>query len=188
MSRRRTLELTLDIAAALMAVLALIFLVRERVAPWIAERSVVDPGEVVKQPPSLVDAQTGDSIVFPAGTATLLLVFRSTCPTCERAAPAWNRLATGDTWQTTAVGLERPQSAAAYAAAHLPDARIAVPRDMDRFTRRFRISVVPTTLVIDREGRLAARHAGPLEELDVQALRRHVEPPALRFPSKGDLR
>jgi len=178
MSRRRTLELALDVAVGLMAVLALYFLVRERVAPWVAERSIVDPGEAVQQSPSLVDAETGDSILFRAGAATLLLVFRSTCPTCERTAPSWNRLAESAAWETTAVGLEDPQTAAAYAATHLKDARVAVPRDIDRFTRRFRISVVPTTLVIDREGRLAARHAGPLEELDVQALRRAVEPPA----------
>ena len=115
-------------------------------------------------------------LLIPA--AALLLVFRSTCPTCERTAPSWNRLSESAVWETTAVGLESPHTAAAYAATHLNDARVAVPRDIDRFTRRFRISVVPTTLVIDREGRLAARHAGPLEELDVQALRRAVEPPA----------
>ncbi len=177
MSRRTRREMALDIVVGLTAVLALFFLIRERVAPWIAERSVVDPGETVGQVPSLVDAETGDSIAFQSGTATLFLVFRSTCPTCERTAPAWNRLAASNAWQTTAIGLESRQTAAAYAATHLTAARVAVPQDIDRFTRRFRINVVPTTLVIDREGRLAARHAGPLEELDVQALRRHVDLP-----------
>lgn len=177
MSRRTRWNLIVDIVIALTAVLALVFVARERVVPWIAERSVVDPGETVGQAPSLLDAVTGDSISYPSGAATLLLVFRSTCPTCERAAPAWNRLAAGGAWETTAIGLESPQTAAVYAATHLPAARVAVPQDVDRFARRFRINVVPTTLVIDREGRLVARHAGPLGELDVQALRRHVEPP-----------
>ena len=91
MSRRRRLELALNVAVGLMTVLALYFLVRERVAPWIAERSVVDPGEALQQSPSLVDAETGDSILFRAGEATLLLVFRSTCPTCRQFSPSLNR-------------------------------------------------------------------------------------------------
>ena len=108
----------------------------------------------------------------PAGDAAhLLLVFRSTCPTCEQALPAWNRLARSSRWRTTAIGLETAGAAAAYASERIPAARVAVPRDPDRFTRRFRISVVPTTLVIDRGGRLVARHAGPLEEADLEALR-----------------
>ena len=188
MSRRTWRELALDIVVGLTAVLALFFLVRERLVPWISERSVLDPGELVKEAPFLVDAETGDSIAFQAGAANLLLVFRSTCPTCERAVPAWNRLAAGDAWRTTAIGLESPDAAVAYAGDRLPSARVAVPKDIDRFTRRFRIGVIPTTLVIDREGRLVARHAGPLQESDVQALRRHVGPSTQPLRSEGDPR
>jgi len=138
---------------------------------------------MVREAPVLVDAESGDSIAFQTGAATLLLVFRSTCPACKRAVPVWNRLAADGSWQTTAIGLESPGAAVAYAGDHLPSARVAVPGDIDRFTRRFRISVIPTTLVIDREGRLVARHAGPLEESDVQALRRDVgsSTPSLRL-------
>lgn len=178
MARRRGREWVLDVLVGLTAVLALSLVVRERVAPWIAERSVVDPGEAIGQPPSLLDPETGDSLPFRGDTANLLLVFRSTCPTCERALPAWNRLAGNGDWTTTAVGLERPGPAAAYAGAHLPAARAAVPSDIREFTRRFRIGVVPTTLLIDRGGHLVARHAGPLEDSDIDAFRRHVEPSA----------
>lgn len=176
MSKRTRRDLALDILVGLTAVLALFFLVRERLAPWLADRSVLDPGEMVREAPALVDAQSGDTIVFQPGAASLLLVFRSTCPTCLENAPAWVRLAEGSHWQTTAVGLESMEAAARYASKHLARARVAVPQDMGRFTRRFRIEVVPTTLVIDREGRLAARHAGSLEELDIQALRSRVGP------------
>ena len=164
-------QLALDILVGLMAVVALSFVVRERLVPWLAERSVVDPGEAVREAPALVDAVTGDSLLFRQDAHTLLLVFRSTCPTCEQTAPAWTRLSTSAEWLTTAIGLEDPEGAAAYARVHLPAARVAVPADIDRFTRRFRIGVVPTTLVIDRGGRLVARHAGPLEESDIETLR-----------------
>ena len=164
-------QLALDILVGLMAIVALSFVVRERLVPWIAERSVVDPGEAVREAPALLDARTGDSLLFRQDAHNLLLVFRSTCPTCEQTAPAWTRLSTSAEWLTTAIGLEDPEGAASYARVHLPAARVAVPADIDRFTRRFRIGVVPTTLVIDRGGRLVARHAGPLEESDIETLR-----------------
>jgi thiol-disulfide isomerase/thioredoxin len=176
MAGRKSLERVLDIVVGLTAALALLFLVRERVLPWVAERSVIDPGEEVPAEPWLVDAETGDSVFLQPGAAQLLLVFRSTCPTCERAVPAWNRLSKHRAWTTTAVGLEGADAAAGYAGERLPEVLAAVPRDIERFTTRFRIGVVPTTLVIDRGGRLVARHAGPLEESDIEALRRHVEP------------
>jgi thiol-disulfide isomerase/thioredoxin len=175
---RRKRELVMDALVGLMAVLALSLLVRERLIPWFAERSVVDPGEPVQPSPDLVLARSGDSVPFRRGEASLLLVFRSTCEACARALPAWNRLAGEARWSTTAIGLEDAATASAYAADRLPDARVAVPRDIDRFAFRFRVAVVPTTLLIDREGRLVARRAGPLEEHDVQALRRLVGLPA----------
>lgn len=171
MARKARSERALDIVIGLTAVLALSFGVRERLVPWILERSVVDPGEAVGEAPVLIDAGTGDSLPLAGEAAHLLLVFRSTCPTCEQALPAWNRLARSSRWRTTAIGLETAGAAAAYASERIPAARVAVPRDPDRFTRRFRISVVPTTLVIDRGGRLVARHAGPPEEADLEALR-----------------
>jgi thiol-disulfide isomerase/thioredoxin len=175
MPRRKRREWILDIVVGLAALFALFLVVRERVIPWVAERSVLDPGETVTVGPSLVDAETGDSISLPRGTPHLLLVFRSTCPTCERAVPAWNRLSRRGAWMTTAIGLESPEAAARYAGERLPDARAAVPRDIERFATRFRIDVVPTTLVIDRGGRLVARRAGPLEDSDIETLPRHVE-------------
>ena len=168
--------LALDLLVGLMALTALSFVVRERVLPWIEDRSIVDPGELVRDRLFLEDASTGDSIPWNPGAPTLLVVFRSTCPACQRAVPTWVELSSEGPWQTTAVGLEPAADAARYARTHLPLARAAVPRDIDAFVKRFRIQVVPTTLVIDREGRLAARHAGPLEASDVQELRRLVAP------------
>lgn len=176
MARRRWWKWVLDAVVGLTAVVALLIVVRERVMPWVAERSMLDPGEEVPAEPWFVDAQTGDSVVLQPGTAHLLLVFRSTCPTCERAVPGWNRLSRQAAWTTTAIGLESPESAARYAGKRLPGARTAVPADIERFATRFRIAVVPTTLVVDRGGRLVARHAGPLEESDIDVLRRHAGP------------
>jgi len=171
MAKRGSRAWILDGLVALMTVVALTFLVRERVLPWLADRSVVDPGETVRDAPALLDARTGEPIRFEPGDGHLMLVFRSTCPACARAWPGWRRLARDGRWMVTAIGLEAAEAAATYAGTRLPSARIAVPSDLEEFTRRFRIGVVPTTLVIDRGGRLAARHAGPLEDPDVEALR-----------------
>ena len=178
MAKRSPGQLALDILVAAAAVLALTLLVRERVVPWILERTVLDPGETVKEDPAFLDARSGDSLGPASGTGSLLFVFRSTCPVCDQAVPAWKRLADAGDWQTTAVGLEDPEPAAAYMDERLPGIPVAVPVDLDRFARRFRITVVPTTLLIDREGRLAARHAGPLEEPVVRELRRLAAPPS----------
>ena len=128
MARRKRRELALDILVGLAAALALSFLVRERLVPWIAERAVLDPGETLREAPSLLDARTGDSIQFREDAAMVLLVFRSTCPTCERAVPAWSRLVTGGPKQTMAVGLEGPATAADYVGERLPGVRVTVPR------------------------------------------------------------
>lgn len=171
MAKRRKREWILDGLVVLLAVVALSFLVRDRLLPWLADRSVLDPGETVRDAPSLLDARTGRPMRLEPEAGHLLLVFRSTCPACARAWPGWKRLARDGRWLVTAVGLEAGEAAAAYVGRRLPSARIATPADVTEFTRRFRIGVVPTTLVIDRGGRLAARHAGPLEEPDIEALR-----------------
>jgi hypothetical protein len=160
----------LDGLVALTALLALSFLVRERVLPWIAERSVLDPGETLRDAPGLLDARSSDPIALPGDSGHIVLVFRSTCAACARALPGWKRVLEGTRWQVTAVGLEDPETAVSYARAHLPGVRVSVPEDTRDFVRRFRIDVVPTTLVIDRGGRFAARHAGPLEEPVLEAL------------------
>jgi hypothetical protein len=177
MGGRNPWQLCLDIGVGMVAVLALSLLVRERVLPWIADLSVLDPGDTVGDPPALIEARTGDSMHVESGSDHLLLVFRSTCPACERNIPTWQGLAADGDWLTTAVGLEARETARSYAAPRLPTARVAVPTDVEEFTRRFRIGVVPTTLLIDREGRLVARHAGPLEDSDVVSLREHVGSP-----------
>ncbi len=176
MAKRKRGQLALDILVAGVAMLALTLFVRERLVPWILERYVLDPGELVDEVPALLDARTGAGVSPPEGRGSLLLVFRSTCPVCEDAVPAWNRLAAGDEWEVTAVGLEDAVPAAAYVDRHMPGLPVAVPADLDRFARRFRITVVPTTLLIDREGRLAARHAGPLEASVVSEIRRLAAP------------
>ena len=107
-----------------------------------------------------------------------MFVFRSTCAACERAAPEWARLARSEGMTAVAVGLEPAAEALPYARSRFPDARAAVATDPDRFAHQFRIRAVPTTLAIDREGRLAFRRAGPLEKSDATALHRLFAPSA----------
>lgn len=176
MGRRRRREVMLDGLTALAAIAALTFVARERVLPWLAERAVVDPGELIRERPRVLDALTGDSIALADGRATLLFVFRSTCPACTEAAPAWTALANGTPWSSFAVGLEPARPAARYASTALPRVRAVVPPDPADFARRFRIRVVPTTLAIDESGRLLLRRAGPLDDDDLDELRKLLHP------------
>jgi hypothetical protein len=170
MAKRGMRVWILDGLVALTALVALSFLVRERVLPWIADRAVLDPGETVRDAPGLLDARDAAPMDLEADSSHLVFVFRSTCAACARAVPGWRRLADDPKWQVTAVGLEDREAAVAYASSRLAGARIAVPADLRDFTHRFRIDVVPTTLVIDRGSRLAARHVGPLGEEVIEAL------------------
>lgn len=176
MAKRARGAWILDGLVGLIAILAVSMVVRDRVLPWIADRSVLDPGDTWRDDPSLLDAETGAPVVVDPGTDHLVLVFRSTCAACDRALPGWRRLADGNRWRVIAVGLESRESALTYARSRLPGTRVAVPGNLDEFTRRLRIGVVPTTLVIDHGGRLAARHAGPLEASVVEALRLEPRP------------
>jgi hypothetical protein len=141
MRRRRRREAILDALTALAAIAALTFLARERLVPWIEDRGIID--------------------ALSSGTPTLLFVFRSTCPACAAAVPAWSALSGAGAWTTLAVGLEPAHTAAAYAHSSLPTVRPVVPLDAAEFAKRFRIRVVPTTLAIDSGGRLVMRRVGP---------------------------
>lgn len=161
-----------DVALWVLAAGTLALVVRERLVPWIKEAAIVDPGDVATRRLSLTDASTGDPVTLEPGAATLLLVFRSTCSACERAAPAWRALAGSGDWTVLGVGLEPRAEAAAYVRSRLAGTRLVVPENSADFTRNFRIQVVPTTLLIDREGRLVLRRAGPLERSDLEEILR----------------
>jgi hypothetical protein len=174
MRRRRRREAILDALTALAAIAALTFLARERLVPWIEDRGIIDPGDAVEDR-EVLDAVTGDPIALSSGTPTLLFVFRSTCPACAAAVPAWSALSGAGAWTTLAVGLEPAHTAAAYAHSSLPTVRPVVPLDAAEFAKRFRIRVVPTTLAIDSGGRLVMRRVGPLDEEDLKELRRVID-------------
>ena len=174
MSRRSRRGVLMDLLTALVAVAAVTLLVRERLIPWLEDRAIVDPGDPVGSELALVDAVSGDSVRLSKDSSAVLLVFRSTCPACERVAPAWSRMVGLAGTTVIAIGLEPSASAARFVESRLPGARPTVPADPDRFARLFRVQAVPTTLVIDRRGRLASRRTGPLEESDLAELRRRL--------------
>lgn len=173
MGRTQLAAKALNSATWLLTAGAVALVVHERVVPWVRETAIVDPGESVSEP-DLRDASTGDSVRFVRGVPTLVLVFRSTCPACQRALPGWREAMRSGAWQVLAVGLESVPAAAAYVGSNLPGARLVRPASPQEFTWKYRIRVVPTTLAIDREGRLALRRAGPLEADDLADLRRLV--------------
>jgi thiol-disulfide isomerase/thioredoxin len=162
----------MDLVTWMVVAAALTLLAWERVIPWLHDLSIIDPGDRVGADLALVDASTGDRLAVASDSPTLVFVFRSTCPACKRATPGWSEAARVAGWRVLAVGLEPAAAAVAYIRDRVAAARPTVPVDVDEFTRILRVQVVPTTLAIDREGRLAMRRAGPLEDSDIRTLRR----------------
>lgn len=160
MGRGRRSEWILNLATAAVVVAALSAVVQDRLIPAWKERRRIDPGESV--PPDLAFAHLADSTRLELETdrPTLLLVYRSTCAACGRAAPVWRRLIAGFEGPSLAVALEAPQPGLDYAAAALPGAVAVRPLSAEEFVDRFRITAVPTTLLIDRDRKLSLRHVG----------------------------
>lgn len=158
--RGKRRERILNLATAVAVAAALSVIVHDRLIPAWNERRRIDLGEFV--PAGLALHRLADSSRVPLAPdrPTLLLVYRSTCPACGRAAPLWRSLIANFKGVTLAVALEAPRPGLSYATSMLPGAVPVRPASARDFADRFRIEAIPTTLLIDGRGTLALRHVG----------------------------
>lgn len=160
--RGRWMAWLLNGSTGLVLVAAAGLLVRDRVVPSLRERSIADPGERVPEELRVLDLARGDTIALGAlGPATLLAVL-STCPACERSAPAWREALARSPGRLGVLLLGEAEGEADWAAREIPGATALLPLDRPELVRRLRIRVVPTTLAISAEGTLLVRREGPL--------------------------
>ncbi len=174
--------LLLDGLTGLLLAAALALLVRERLLPALAEREIADPGERIPADLLLVDAATGDTLALRDAGPVVLLAVLSTCPSCERAMPAWRRAVAASGVRIRALLVGDGESEAAWAAERLPGAAPLRPADPGPFLRRTRIRVVPTALAIGPDGRLLARREGILNANEIEALRSAAAAPLRTAP------
>lgn len=162
-------ERWLNAATAVLLAAAAALLVRDRLLPAWRTHQVVEVGEAVPGDLGLVSLVTGDTAALESFRPALLLHFQSTCPACTRNLPAWRRLLEErpSGVPTLAVGLERRLSARDYVRERLNGATAVGPVDMTRTTHLLGVEAVPTTQVVDRNGRLLWSRTGVLTDADV---------------------
>lgn len=162
----------MDLGTALMVAAAVALVAGDRLLPaWRASR-VVEPGDRVPAALAVRTLAAGDTLAVAAATPTLLLFYRSDCPACRRALPAWRRLVDrgGGRLRTLAVGLEGDGPALAWVRAELPGALGVRPVDRPGFLRRLGVDRVPTTMLVGADDRLLHRRAGVPTAADVRRL------------------
>jgi hypothetical protein len=111
----------------------------------------------------------------PSAQPSLLLAFASTCPACYANLPAWKKLVSSasESASVLAVALERDSLAAlSYSRDNLPGAIAVIPRDPQRFVDVLGLSVVPFTILVYVDGRVAFLKRGRLESASVVAATR----------------
>jgi hypothetical protein len=179
-------ETVLNLLTVLALLLAGGLIARDRVLPWIREHRQVDPGDRVPGGLLLRNLPTGDTVRLVDLSPLTFLVFLSTCPSCERATPAWRealRAAEPGPDRFAAISLGAGSGAVDWVAKELPGVRLLEPLDRSRFATRLGIGVVPTVIAIGDDGRLIERREGVLEPAEARALL-HASPP--RAPGTGE--
>lgn len=171
MAANRRLRL-LDLGTALMALSAVALVAEDRLLPAWRESRVVEPGERVPAELAVRALAAGDTLALAAAAPTLLLFYRSDCPACARALPAWRRLVDrgGGRLRALAVGLEEETAALAWVRAELPRALGVRPVEPTRFLDRLGVRRVPTTVLVGADDRLLHRRSGVPTAAEVRRL------------------
>lgn len=164
------LERWLNGATAVVLVVAVALLVRDRVVPAWRAGQVVTVGDEVPAGLDLVSLASGDTAATASLRPALLLYFQSTCPACTRNLPAWRRLLEErpSRMRAVAIGLEDRAPALSYAREELPGALAVRPADRRRLIHVMAVEAVPTTQLVDRDGRLLWSRTGVLGAADVE--------------------
>ena len=121
---------------------------------------------------TLIDGETTVSSDDLRGQPLVLNAWASWCPPCREEAPTLERvssdLAPEGVQFLGIVSDDTAASAADYAA----EAGLDFPHALDdgSFDRDYVVQVLPTTYVLDAEGRLVAKHAGPISEARLRVL------------------
>jgi peroxiredoxin len=97
---------------------------------------------------------------------TVLLVFTTTCPACQKNLEPWRDLHRrfGDRYRFVAVGLDPPEETRRFAEQHDLPYRVVVPADRSAFQRAYGIESVPQTLVVGADGRVKDVQPGVLPQ------------------------
>lgn len=103
-------------------------------------------------------------IEYPKGSTTVILFFLSSCSTCHRMIPEWNRAFSGKPANLTVVGVMLDREPAGFFDA-LPVA-FPVVRALSRdLSRSFKINQVPVTLRVAAGGKVEGVAVGSIDPI-----------------------
>lgn len=163
-SARQVITIGLDLA--IVAVLGL--------TVWIAldrDRPPVTGADLIgHRPPTLTLEDAGGRPVpyEPAdSTGSLLLVFRSDCPVCQAQREDWQRIARAAAGLGIAVVAVTPEALTPEIAGYFGEAspiQVFRTNDVKGFSR-IGVRSVPTTIVVDRRGRVRVHRSGLVKDL-----------------------
>lgn len=121
---------------------------------------------------TLLDGETTISSDDLRGHPVVLNAWASWCPPCREEAPTLERVSNDLASEGVRfVGIVSDDTAAS-AADYAIEAGLDFPHALDdgSFDRDYVIQALPTTYVLDAEGRLVAKHAGPISEARLRVL------------------
>lgn len=185
---RSSLSLVLDIATVVLLAVAVWALVtrghEERSSEMAARSSPVD--ERVTEVAELQVRTESEESAVPLATVTapppwLLLVFRSDCQYCAREKSTWRKLAIDSvSGGVTVIGLTserlRPEVLDYFGSEDVEVFRV----DRQQLREKLGSRVVPTTIAVNRNRRIAFRAAGVMSSVARDSLRRLLERRTLR--------
>lgn len=135
--------------------------------PEVPDRAEAPAFELV-----LLDGVTTISSADLRGEPVVLNAWASWCPPCREEAPTLERVSNDLAAEGVQfVGIVSDDTAAA-ATDYAEEVGLDFPHALDdgSFDRSYVISVLPTTYILDAEGRMVAKHSGPISEARLRVL------------------
>ena len=128
------------------------------------EPEAVAPGYVV--PAFTAQAVDGSTrqIAYPKGSATVLLFFLSSCPTCHKMLPEWNRAYQRRPKGVTVVGVLLDRAPAGFFEA-FPVAFPVVQSPSRDFLQAYKVTRTPTTIRVAAGGKVENHGVGLLDPI-----------------------
>ena len=124
----------------------------------------IAPGYVV--PEFTAQAVDGSSrqVSYPKGSATVLLFFLSSCPTCHKMLPEWNRAYQRRPKNVNVVGVLLDRAPAGFFEAY-PVAFPVVQSPSRAFLQSYKVSLTPTTMRVAAGGKVENHGVGILDPI-----------------------
>ncbi len=124
----------------------------------------VAPGYVVPEFTAQAVDGTTRHVAFPKGSATVLLFFLSSCPTCHKQIPEWNRAYQRRAKSVNVVGVILDHEPPGFFEAY-PVSFPVVRSPGREFLNTFKVSRTPTTLRIGAGGKVEGHGVGFLDPI-----------------------